>query len=394
MRLPVVKWNSSKSKWKTWTTFRQGFVQVSILRIAIVVVLLQSTDSTWWSLSQVSLQSLTLYNSGAVCDSTPGLVGHQRRLCHTHQDLIVSVARGASQAIKECQHLFSNSRWNCSTFNRDSNVFGKVALQAGNRETAILYAITSGAVVHSITRSCSKGDVDNCACDQRKVGRGRDRKSEFVWGGCSDNIRLGIKFTRMFVDAREKVLRDARALMNLHNNGAGRRAVRRQMKLQCKCHGVSGSCTTRTCWLALQDFRFVGTALRTRYNGATQVMMGQEGNGLIVADRRHKKPTRSDLVYLEDSPDYCVYNPKLGSLGTAGRRCKKSSLSMEGCDIMCCGRGYDTTRVQSERQCECKFHWCCAVKCKVCYRWENVHTCKGATYGPDLTADDKQNQRN
>lgn len=94
---------------------------------------------------------------------------------------------------------------------------------AGNRETAILYAITSGAVVHSITRSCSKGELENCACDPRKVGRGRDRKSEFVWGGCSDNIRFGVKFNRMFVDAREKVIRDARALMNLHNNGAGRR---------------------------------------------------------------------------------------------------------------------------------------------------------------------------
>ena len=43
------------------------------------------------------------------------------------------------------------------------------------------------------------------------------------------------------------------------------------MKLECKCHGVSGSCTIRTCWLAMMDFKRVGAHLRNKYNGATQV---------------------------------------------------------------------------------------------------------------------------
>ncbi len=49
-------------------------------------------------------------------------------------------------------------------------------------------------------------------------------------------------------------------------------AVKKFMKLECKCHGVSGSCTIRTCWLAMMDFKRVGSFLRYKYNGATQVL--------------------------------------------------------------------------------------------------------------------------
>lgn len=77
--------------------------------------------------------------------------------------------------------------------------------------------------MHTITRACSNGELMNCACDPTKRGRARDRKGDFAWGGCSDNVRYGTKFSRMFIDAKEKRVRDARALMNLHNNRAGRR---------------------------------------------------------------------------------------------------------------------------------------------------------------------------
>jgi wingless-type MMTV integration site family protein 2 len=75
-----------------------------------------------------------------------------------------------------------------------------------------------------------------------------------------------------------------------------------------------------------------------------------------------------------------------GSLGTSGRECEKDSLGPDGCDIMCCGRGYDTQTVKRVQKCECKFHWCCYVKCKQCEEWKDVHTCKGPnpTAPPDL----------
>lgn len=62
-----------------------------------------------------------------------------------------------------------------------------------------------------------------CGCDPRKDGESRDKKGWFKWGGCSDNVRWGSHFSRMFIDAKERKVRDSRALMNLHNNRAGRR---------------------------------------------------------------------------------------------------------------------------------------------------------------------------
>lgn len=43
-------------------------------------------------------------------------------------------------------------------------------------------------------------------------------------GGCSADVRYGIDFSRRFVDARE-IKKNARRLMNLHNNEAGRKVA-------------------------------------------------------------------------------------------------------------------------------------------------------------------------
>lgn len=49
----------------------------------------------------------------------------------------------------------------------------------------------------------------------------------FQWSGCSDNIAYGVAFSQSFVDVRErsKGASSSRALMNLHNNEAGRKVA-------------------------------------------------------------------------------------------------------------------------------------------------------------------------
>lgn len=93
---------------------------------------------------------------------------------------------------------------------------------AGCRETAFIYAITSAAVTHSIARACSEGSIQSCSCDythQSRVSPSTIR--DWEWGGCSDNIGYGFKFSREFVDTGERG-RNLREKMNLHNNEAGR----------------------------------------------------------------------------------------------------------------------------------------------------------------------------
>ena len=76
----------------------------------------------------------------------------------------------------------------------------------------------SAAVTHSVSRACSEGAIESCTCDYSQRG---PSGSDWEWGGCSDNIQFGVKFSREFVDAGEKG-RDIRYMMNLHNNEAGR----------------------------------------------------------------------------------------------------------------------------------------------------------------------------
>lgn len=56
--------------------------------------------------------------------------------------------------------------------------------------------------------------------------------------------------------------------------------------------------------------------------------------------------------------------------------CNQTSRGMDSCEVMCCGRGYDTLRVSRMTKCECKFHWCCAVRCQDCLEEVDIHTCK------------------
>lgn len=81
------------------------------------------------------------------------------------------------------------------------------------------------------------------------------------------------------------------------------------------------------------------------------------------------------MVYLEPSPGFCERNPRLGIQGTHGRQCNDTSIGVDGCDLMCCGRGYRTQEVTVVERCACTFHWCCEVKCKVCRVKKTIHTC-------------------
>ncbi|XP_010632633.1 protein Wnt-7b isoform X5 [Fukomys damarensis] len=249
-----------------------------------------------------------------------------------------------------------------------------------SREAAFTYAITAAGVAHAVTAACSQGNLSNCGCDREKQGY-YNQAEGWKWGGCSADVRYGIDFSRRFVDARE-IKKNARRLMNLHNNEAGRKVLEDRMKLECKCHGVSGSCTTKTCWTTLPKFREVGHLLKEKYNAAVQVevvrasRLRQPTFLRIKQLRSYQKPMETDLVYIEKSPNYCEEDAATGSVGTQGRLCNRTSPGADGCDTMCCGRGYNTHQYTKVWQCNCKFHWCCYVKCNTCSERTEVFTCK------------------
>ena len=93
-----------------------------------------------------------------------------------------------------------------------------------SREKAYIYAISSAGVMHAVTKACAKGDLHICSCDKRV--RSQDTGDDFLWGGCSHNVKFGEKFAREFLDSKENSDVET-GLMNLWNNGAGRKVGNR-----------------------------------------------------------------------------------------------------------------------------------------------------------------------
>uniref|UniRef100_A0A182YSI3 Protein Wnt n=1 Tax=Anopheles stephensi TaxID=30069 RepID=A0A182YSI3_ANOST len=283
----------------------------------------------------------------------PGLTQTQRQICTESSDAVVSLASGQLLGVSECQKQFY-----------------------GSKEAAYTYGITSAGAVYSITAACAKGNITT------RTGNG----AAVPW-----TLVTVCGSQKKFLDARE-IENDNRSLMNLHNNRVGRKLVKLLLRTECKCHGVSGSCAMKTCWKSLPSFHVIGNTMMKKYrkakmvhginlrNSQLQLVLKrksnklQQKNGKILSDSQI--PKRTELVYLEASPNYCERNISIGVLGTTDRNCNRTSTSMDRCDLLCCGRGYNTHQIDRTWQCNCKFKWCCTVTCDVCSERKEEYTCK------------------
>ncbi|XP_072027500.1 protein Wnt-7b-like isoform X3 [Amphiura filiformis] len=348
------------------------------------VWLLLATQCAIIERSNISaLSTVVALGANVICSKIPGLTPRQRAICQSRPDAIIAIGEGAERGIQECRFQFRNGRWNCTAPGHKETLFGEELPKdvAGNREAAFKHAIHSAGVTHAITQACSQGNLTNCSCDRSKETGFTEEG--WRWGGCSADISYGLRFSRIFVDAGESA-ENARALMNLHNNEVGRKVVKRNMGTECKCHGVSGSCTMKTCWTTLPSFRMVGDLLKAKYDSPLEVepvraRRTRQPAFLKVKDTKSDaftKPRSSNLVFLQKSPNYCDFNPISGSMGTVGRFCNRTSTGTDGCDLMCCGRGYNTHQYTKIWQCNCKFHWCCYVRCSQCSEQTEEYTCK------------------
>ncbi|XP_066595354.1 protein Wnt-6-like isoform X2 [Prorops nasuta] len=307
-----------------------------------------------------------------VCKKARRLKGRLGDMCRSKETtLLKEIARGIEIGSRECQYQFKNRRWNCTSLRRSLR---KILLR-DTRETSFVNAITAAGVTYAVTKACTMGDLVECSCEKiRASGRNED---EWEWGGCGDNVNFGSRKSREWMDApyRRRVS-DAKTLVKLHNNNAGRLAVRKFMRTECKCHGLSGSCTLRTCWRKMPTFREVGDRLKESFDGAAKVIPSNDGHRFVTELASTKPPGRFDLVYSEESPDFCKANRKTGSLGTEGRHCNSSSPGIEGCELLCCGRGYDTRVVKDKLNCQCRFRWCCQVTCNTCLVARTINACR------------------
>lgn len=67
--------------------------------------------------------------------------------------------------------------------------------------------------------------------------------------------------------------------------------------------------------MKLPSFAEIAQRLRDRYDGASKVIARNDGTSFMTEGLSIKPPTKQDLVYTDESPDFCKVNSKLGSLG-------------------------------------------------------------------------------
>lgn len=166
----------------------------------------------------------------------------------------------------------------------------------------------------------------------------------------------------------------------------------------CKCHGLSGTCSLKTCVKIGSDLRLIGYKLKTLYDNARKVEPeNQQRTGLklvlvgtrnspTVADESQRlmksskeirqSPSKNELLYTEDSPSFCERDVTLGILGVTGRICSKDPSSINSCSSLCCGRGYNQFYIRKVTKCACKFKFCCSVQCNTCNSQTLVARCK------------------
>lgn len=76
--------------------------------------------------------------------------------------------------------------------------------------------------------------------------------------------------------------------------------------------------------------------------------------------RRHRngfdKPfsvNDDDLVYSQESPNFCKKVRRHGTLGTSGRRCVPNTIGAGSCAYLCCGRRYSQRTENVTYRCNC-----------------------------------------
>ncbi|KAK7070330.1 found in Wnt-1 [Halocaridina rubra] len=317
------------------------------------------------------------------------------------------LSAGAQAGVRECRRQFMWNRWHCPLLAFTEMLDG-IPL---TREQAFAHAITSASIVYSITKNCTSGLLKECSCGQLN-GKVED---DFKWQGCSDDVEFPSFVAREFFESKIDG-QVPHADVILHNHQAGRIAVRESLERICKCHGSSGSCTTKTCWMQLKGLSTIGRRLKKAYRRA--IHLGEINTGFsfmnaATAFSRESKRTRNrnpkrrrndslsvlpleeltatlpgisphQLVFLDHSPDYCVYNFTAVSEGTGGRVCSENEAGAvltkkqkRACRVLCkdCGYAVMQNNITVEESCNCQFVWCCQVLCEKCKKTMSTYLC-------------------
>lgn len=157
-------------------------------------------------------------------------------------------------------------------------------------------------------------------------------------------------------------------------------------KLRCVCHGVSGSCSVKTCTTIIPSIFDIGDIMRAKYERASRVNMRRQNGELVIRTveqdgREGRAPLPTDLVYHSLPTNHCLDNPDY----TTSRFClpRANLTSVLGkfyppCEDFCCNGEYSSAEKTVAKSCNCYFEFCCDLKCNSCDTSYTEYICHSA----------------
>lgn len=208
-------------------------------------------------------------------------------------------------------------------------------------------------------------------------------QGRFYQTGCSDNGEYGQWVVQNILQPVMNEGESGRMIhMNAHNTKVGSEVqyvwlwfqymswtdvsiiylqfVKQSMTWKCVCEGSFWSCHVRMCRYVVRQLSSIGNQIKVQNEGPSTD---------VFRSSRTTRNSRIQLVYIKESPDYCVPSQITGSLGTAGRTCNGN------CDHLCCSRG---AKIESKTEMvkNCRFVWCCRITCEQHPSITTYHLCK------------------
>uniref|UniRef100_A0A175C231 Protein Wnt n=1 Tax=Halisarca dujardinii TaxID=2583056 RepID=A0A175C231_HALDU len=329
----------------------------------------------------LSLFALVVENGAAIakCQDVYDLTYSQRQFCRVNRELLPIIEKAEASAMRECQFLFKSNRWNCSGFGVLRSSYTK---EVATAETAFQLALMSAVLAKNIAQACKEGSTSLCSCGRTATlptGAG-----QWYFASCSENIGFGQEVSRRFLDEAEHDrglgLRQLSRLQDLAVGRAVLAQLAAAMGPQCRCQGLSGACSIRTCRTMTPPLGAMGQQLLSRYGQACRVTLepaGPHTHTLALRPACGGSIATDTLIYSDSSPNYCLPDLTRGSYGTRGRRCDRRAppTHPESCSSLCCGRGFQLVQTTAAYHCGCRFENF-QIKCDECQSTVTLSVCR------------------
>lgn len=130
-----------------------------------------------------------------------------------------TIGQSADLVLKNCQQQFRWDRWNCPT----TDFQLKRSSMQLDREAVYVQTLTMAALIYTITKNCSQGEIKGCECNSVTSLQTFDSDESTTVYDCSEQIeQIGIRIADNLFTSSIDTRFDAQGYANVHNSRAAR----------------------------------------------------------------------------------------------------------------------------------------------------------------------------